>query len=97
MHSQNTSTLNQAAADIAGIKSSMSTGRWIFGVLVGIATLLIASTVSDIKDGIKDIRTDLKVVQQDMQDVKTIQFRLDRVERDVKDFHNVWRSHESSK
>lgn len=93
-HQQNTTSINQAAVDIASIKSSMSVARWIVGVVIGVGALAIGGTLQEIKSAIGEIRQDVKLVLPTEARIerleKTVDYnsiRLSELEKSTRDHH----------
>ena len=92
VHLLNTATLHDCASSISAVRSSLSTGRWIFGVIVGVFVIIIGSTLAEISSAIKEIRTDIKImlpVEVRIERLeKTVDYNSDRIRTLEKDSHD---------
>ena len=76
VHLLNTSTLTECATSISAVKSSLNTGRWIFGLVVGVIVIITGSTLAEISSAIKEVRADIKIMLP-------IEVRIERIEKTV--------------
>jgi hypothetical protein len=88
-HERNTNALDKAVSEIAGIQSSMYTGRWIFGIVIGVAMVIIGATLSNIQTSLEDVRRDIKTMLPETvrvnnleSDVESLEERTLQLEKD---------------
>ena len=92
-HQQNTTAINTVVSDVASIKSSMFTARWIIGLLIAVGALIIAGTLNDIKASITELRQDVKLVLPSSVRIERLEAVADRHEVRIGELEKSTRDH----
>lgn len=82
MHIENSKALQTAATEIHAIKIGIFIGRWVIGLILTVVVVVAGATLSEIKDSIKTIEGDIKVMLP-------VESRVERLERTVEYNSNV--------